>query len=161
MDKILQSGQILTDKLYHDILNSLSTFGRDPVVVVSQPGGVEKPLNVLPVLSPGSSHSQSPLRPDDRQSEFRAEAWPERIFFFFLCWTIEQLVIISLVVVDGGWGEWSRFSPFSETCGGGVITRIMNCNDPSPLNGGKDCPGEYFESRECNKDPCKSQKPLV
>ena len=80
MDKILQSGQILTDKLYHDILNSLSTFGRDPVVVVSQPGGVEKPLNVLPVLSPGSSHSQSPLRPDDRQSEFWAEAWPERIF---------------------------------------------------------------------------------
>ena len=69
----------MTDKLYHDILNSLSTFGRDPVVVVSQPGGVEKPLNVLPVLSPGSSHSQSPLRQDDRRSEFWAEVGPERI----------------------------------------------------------------------------------
>ena len=69
----------LRPELYQDLFNSLPTPGRDPVVVVSQPGGVEKPLNVLPVLSPGSSHSQSPLRQDDRRSEFWAEVGPERI----------------------------------------------------------------------------------
>ena len=72
-----------------------------------------------------------------------------------------EMILISLLIVDGGWAEWTRFSPCSQTCGGGIITRSRNCNDPSPSDGGKDCPGEYFESRECNKDPCKSQKPLV
>ena len=68
--------------------------------------------------------------------------------------------MISLVAVDGGWSEWSQFSPCSKTCGGGSITRFRNCNNPSPLNGGKNCPGEYFESQDCNTDPCKSLKQL-
>ena len=68
--------------------------------------------------------------------------------------------MISLVAVDGGWSEWSQFFPCSKTCGGGSITRFRNCNNPSPVDGGKDCPGAYFESQDCNSGPCKSHKQI-
>ena len=63
--------------------------------------------------------------------------------------------------MDGGWSDWSRFSPCSKTCGGGLKTRIRDCNDPSPSGGGEECQGEYFQSGDCNKDPCKSHKSSV
>ena len=63
--------------------------------------------------------------------------------------------------MDGGWGKWSRFSKCSKTCGRGVKSRFRDCNDPSPSDGGKECEGEYFESQDCNTDPCKSHKSLV
>ena len=64
-----------------------------------------------------------------------------------------------LIAVDGGWSEWGQFSECSETCGGGYTTRTRQCNDPSPINGGEDCPGETFETAVCNKEiNCKSDK---
>ena len=67
--------------------------------------------------------------------------------------------MICLIAVDGGWSEWSRFSGCSETCKGGVKTRTRLCNNPSPLNGGSPCPGEHFETLECNEEiNCKSDK---
>ena len=41
-----------------------------------QSGLVKKSLNLLPLFTSGQS--QSCLRPDDRQSELRADVWPER-----------------------------------------------------------------------------------
>ena len=64
-----------------------------------------------------------------------------------------------MIAVDGGWGEWSRFTECSQTCGDGVRSRTRECNNPSPLNGGFPCPGEHFETLECNEEiNCKSEK---
>ena len=67
--------------------------------------------------------------------------------------------IICLIAVDGGWSEWSaEWSRCSSTCGGGVQSRFRLCNSPSPSDGGADCQGEQFETRECNMEQCKSEK---
>ena len=64
-----------------------------------------------------------------------------------------------LIAVDGGWSEWGRFSGCSKTCKGGVKSRTRSCNNPAPVNGGSPCPGEYFETLECNAEiNCKSEK---
>ena len=63
-----------------------------------------------------------------------------------------------LIAVDGGWSEWSaKWSECSRSCGGGVQSRFRLCNSPSPSDGGKDCPGEHFETLDCNPEPCKSE----
>ena len=71
--------------------------------------------------------------------------------------------MICLVAVDGGWSEWSRFSGCSQTCVGGLKSRTRECDNPSPTDtdGGAACPGEYFETIECNTQiNCKSVKLL-
>ena len=66
---------------------------------------------------------------------------------------------ICLIAVDGGWSEWGRFSGCSQTCKGGVKSRTRSCNNPAPVNGGSPCPGDYFETLECNTEiNCKSNK---
>ena len=35
--------------------------------------------------------------------------------------------------------------------------RTRTCNNPPPAYGGKSCPGESEESRQCNEDPCPSK----
>ncbi|NWH44654.1 CO6 protein, partial [Fregata magnificens] len=50
------------------------------------------------------------------------------------------------VAVDGRWGCWSEWS----SCDASFKTRrTRECNNPSPMNGGKPCEGEQEEEEDC------------
>ena len=53
--------------------------------------------------------------------------------------------------IDGGYSEWSDFSPCSASCNSGTETRTRMCNQPKPEHGGKDCfrYGPAKETRSC------------
>ena len=56
--------------------------------------------------------------------------------------------------VDGSWGSWTDWSSCSVTCGGGSQRRTRRCDDPSPRNGGAECPGSDEEVQSCNTENC-------
>nr|XP_045017115.1 A disintegrin and metalloproteinase with thrombospondin motifs 3 isoform X3 [Jaculus jaculus] len=56
---------------------------------------------------------------------------------------------------DGSWGSWTKFGSCSRTCGTGVRFRTRQCNNPTPINGGQDCPGVNFEYQLCNTEECQ------
>ncbi|XP_078346313.1 uncharacterized protein LOC144631689 isoform X2 [Oculina patagonica] len=56
--------------------------------------------------------------------------------------------------VDGQWGDWSEWSTCSVTCGGGEQKRERRCNNPKPSGGGKDCPGDKEDKKDCNTFQC-------
>ncbi|XP_051923960.1 A disintegrin and metalloproteinase with thrombospondin motifs 13 isoform X1 [Hippocampus zosterae] len=58
-------------------------------------------------------------------------------------------------VVHGSWSSWSGFSHCSRTCGGGIVRRTRQCNNPRPAFGGKDCVGIDIEAELCNRQPCE------
>ncbi|XP_043967332.1 A disintegrin and metalloproteinase with thrombospondin motifs 13 [Gambusia affinis] len=59
------------------------------------------------------------------------------------------------VVVNGSWSSWSGFSSCSRTCGGGVMLRTRECNNPRPAFGGNDCDGPDIEAELCNQLACE------
>lgn len=59
------------------------------------------------------------------------------------------------ILADGGWGNWSDWSPCSVTCGNGSQRRHRFCNNPAPDNGGLDCPGNATEHSICKMDECR------
>ena len=60
-------------------------------------------------------------------------------------------------VVDGLWGEWET-SSCTKSCGAGEQVRIRFCDDPQPLNGGKECTGEHLQTIPCNTADCPQSK---
>lgn len=58
--------------------------------------------------------------------------------------------------VDGGYGEWSKFSSCSRTCGGGESVRSRKCNNPVPQHKGRECLrlGPAREVRDCYTKQC-------
>ncbi|XP_072306545.1 SCO-spondin [Eucyclogobius newberryi] len=42
--------------------------------------------------------------------------------------------------VDGGWCEWSDWTPCSRTCGAESVSRYRSCRCPEPKEGGATCP---------------------
>ncbi|NWV21786.1 CO6 protein, partial [Origma solitaria] len=50
------------------------------------------------------------------------------------------------VAVDGRWSCWSEWSPCSATF---RRRRTRECNNPSPMNGGKPCEGQREEEEDC------------
>ncbi|XP_052054919.1 A disintegrin and metalloproteinase with thrombospondin motifs 3 [Apodemus sylvaticus] len=58
---------------------------------------------------------------------------------------------------DGNWGSWTKFGSCSRTCGTGVRFRTRQCNNPTPINGGQDCPGVNFEYQLCNTEECQKR----
>nr|XP_022328842.1 sushi, von Willebrand factor type A, EGF and pentraxin domain-containing protein 1-like isoform X2 [Crassostrea virginica] len=60
-------------------------------------------------------------------------------------------------IVNGGWSEWSAFSPCSVTCNGGNKTRMRECKSPAPDPDGLPCDMKFSsETLPCNDDPCPS-----
>ena len=68
-----------------------------------------------------------------------------------------------MTAVDGGFSDWSEFSPCSATCGNGFQERERACNNPVPENGGKNCSdlGELTERRVCSVMECPGQLTIV
>ncbi|KAL8608110.1 hypothetical protein ACOMHN_016565 [Nucella lapillus] len=58
------------------------------------------------------------------------------------------------VVVHGRYSDWGDWSECSATCGQGVHYRSRSCDNPQPMNGGRDCVGERRESASCQLTPC-------
>ncbi|KAG8449722.1 hypothetical protein GDO86_016386 [Hymenochirus boettgeri] len=56
--------------------------------------------------------------------------------------------------INGQWGPWSLWDTCTVTCGGGAQKRERLCNNPKPQYGGKECIGEFADTRLCNKHDC-------
>ncbi|KAL5018398.1 hypothetical protein ScPMuIL_004120 [Solemya velum] len=52
--------------------------------------------------------------------------------------------------VDGSWSSWNQWSECSAKCGKGTQRRSRSCSNPSPMNGGKVCPGDAVQKLPCN-----------
>ena len=58
-----------------------------------------------------------------------------------------------LVLVDGGWSDWSP-GECSVTCGGGERNLTRTCTNPTPSCNGSVCPGEDLRTEKCNMQCC-------
>ena len=58
--------------------------------------------------------------------------------------------------LNGRWSLWHPWSTCSETCGGGVQTRIKSCTNPEPRNGGDPCTNteDVTQELECTMGQC-------
>ena len=52
---------------------------------------------------------------------------------------LQSLIFFSLLLVNGGWGQWTVFGACSKNCGGGQQARSRMCNVPMPASGGLQC----------------------
>ena len=64
--------------------------------------------------------------------------------------------IFPLLLVDGNWSIWGKWSLCSDDCGVGYQTRLRNCTNPKPLHGGLSCQGQKEETKQCGnpKEKC-------
>ena len=60
-------------------------------------------------------------------------------------WTIYPIVW-TVFAVNGGWSDWGSWSSCSEKT---TKTRIRQCNNPAPSNGGATCAGLSAEKAFC------------
>jgi len=63
-------------------------------------------------------------------------------------------MLICVILVDGGFTNWTPFSACSKTCGQGVLSRTRTCTNPEPAHGGKECVGESKETKTCKTKEC-------
>jgi hypothetical protein len=68
---------------------------------------------------------------------------------------------LSLLTVDGKFGEWGDYGPCSVTCGDGSQTRERKCDNPAPQHGGAQCQGDSKETKACKEKPCPGQLPII
>lgn len=58
-------------------------------------------------------------------------------------------MIKMVLLVDGGWGQWTTWADCSSNCNGNTV-RTRQCDSPSPANGGADCVGRRHQRQNCN-----------
>ncbi|XP_071100587.1 uncharacterized protein [Haliotis cracherodii] len=58
------------------------------------------------------------------------------------------------LVVNGNWGDWSKKTECSASCGGGNRSRSRQCDSPPPDVDGDTCDGASEETEQCNTDAC-------
>ncbi|XP_052010767.1 netrin receptor UNC5A-like [Xyrauchen texanus] len=56
-----------------------------------------------------------------------------------------------IVYVDGGWSEWSKWSPCGADCN---MWRSRECTQPMPGTRGKECQGLDLQSLNCTSEQC-------
>uniref|UniRef100_A0A2K5IUY3 ADAM cysteine-rich domain-containing protein n=1 Tax=Colobus angolensis palliatus TaxID=336983 RepID=A0A2K5IUY3_COLAP len=69
------------------------------------------------------------------------------------CRSLVELTPIA--AVDGHWSSWGPQSLCSRSCGGGVVTRRRQCNNPRPAFGGRACVGADLQAEMCNTQACE------
>uniref|UniRef100_A0A2K5P6C5 ADAM metallopeptidase with thrombospondin type 1 motif 13 n=2 Tax=Cercocebus atys TaxID=9531 RepID=A0A2K5P6C5_CERAT len=69
------------------------------------------------------------------------------------CRSLVELTPIA--AVHGHWSSWGPQSPCSRSCGGGVVTRRRQCNNPRPAFGGRACVGADLQAEMCNTQACE------
>jgi len=72
----------------------------------------------------------------------------------YQCSQLHEFACQRLFPVNGGWSAYTAFSKCSKQCGPGTKTRSRKCNNPSPLNGGRECVGSATETVKCEEKPC-------
>ncbi|XP_052778494.1 uncharacterized protein LOC128215934 [Mya arenaria] len=56
--------------------------------------------------------------------------------------------------VNGGWSEWSGYTPCDTKCGPGTKMAFRGCDNPPTQNNGIYCQGEVSKSAPCIVKPC-------
>ena len=56
--------------------------------------------------------------------------------------------------MDGHWGRWSSWGACSKTCDNGTTVRTRKCDNPTPANSGKPCPGDDEHKAACTVRRC-------
>ncbi|XP_057355172.1 A disintegrin and metalloproteinase with thrombospondin motifs 13 isoform X5 [Manis pentadactyla] len=69
------------------------------------------------------------------------------------CRSLEELAPVG--AVHGHWSSWGSPSACSRSCGGGVVTRRRQCNNPRPAFGGRACTGADLQAEMCNAQACE------
>lgn len=64
------------------------------------------------------------------------------------------LTALIFIPADGRWSEWSVWSTCSKSCGDGVRTRERKCDNPEPVEGGRQCDGEDKQYSYCKASDC-------
>ncbi len=63
-----------------------------------------------------------------------------------------------IFLVDGGWTNFTVWSPCSKSCSGGKKFRYRYCTNPAPRYGGLKCDGNSYEEKECNFQICPGKQ---
>ena len=74
--------------------------------------------------------------------------------FFGLCSDLENVHIIFVAIINGGWGPWSSYTICSKLCGTGSKSRTRLCNNPVPSKGGSGCSGVSTDTVYCHTEAC-------
>ena len=70
--------------------------------------------------------------------------------------------VVYFLSVNGGWGEWGRWSECSATCGPGMWSRERKCDSPKPEYDGEPCnETEKVEVEKCKKQNCQGSQTLM
>ena len=64
-------------------------------------------------------------------------------------------IYFSYKIVDGNWATWGHWGGCDEDCGGGSRSRIRECSNPAPSNGGSYCIGRPYQDDDCNDHDCR------
>ena len=59
-----------------------------------------------------------------------------------------------IILVNGGWTEWTGWGECTASCGGGTHKRSRTCTAPAPGEGGAPCDGQPEEEEPCGTEAC-------